>query len=1036
MFDLKKLWTREMLLADTNDDGVPDQTAVQIYGVSNTCCPEGLVDFTARLGLETSGLSFTFFPSENSPAIKGKDWRVTLGLEDGACSECRLLSQKRMIEILSPSEEELSSFLRWVASSWPYAFAEQEEKFGAIAELAYREGFFRVKDISGQESEWILVDRPATPCEAFSPTFQSLADLWTTDGFYQAKRVDLNSRCNVGFRFEIKPTPQILKQACCLSAKIGLYATGLQFPLTGDCGSKELFFSVNGDSYSPLARIAWQVQKPLDSVEIRVEGGEQAVSNALGYLSAERIYEEGGTFGIWEKEPSPKREESLLLDKTWNDVGEKERLLQEAISWAEEMEPAHTVTLEAFLSEPPEIREEVQAALTDLLKSKAENVRVLVFSAFKPGYHWIEETLLPKLLPLASQIGKIQFFCRKETSENCLELPIRWIQELYPVDRLLAEKLDLSTDDVGFDLAEQQNETYRVTVLSKEGNLLFSKGFTIPTAEAGSIEEGKKCYPTTGFLRLTADGAVVREKTMPTDRERFWKFFTDEVMNQLPKILPVKEKDRGYRYPLFNRMVINLQMSEEERELGIGEERHSSLEALHEDLYFDTLDYFRAYGLRENGSPMTTVGGIQPFLKAVPGIRPEVSVRIYSWKLSEACPARTKVLTFSSEKREPVSCVLSREGRRYSVLSDQWLKKISVSVSGISRPDIKVWLGGISYEGRPIPVVELYSPTDAQFISPHKLSSYKPTIMVEARHHANEVSSTPAIIDLINRLDASLLKKVNLVVLPVANPDGAALHAALAKDNPKWKHHAARFNAVGLEYARQRFQSTIFGESEVVPKIFLRWLPDVSDDDHGVPSHEWIQPFAGYNSPPSFPVSYWIPNSAIYGISKDLAGQDYAKRRETVDYVVSCISKKIAQDKEIEALNREYAASLEKYSTRWLPDLFPIHKSGNMIFLRNNTSPNPDSHEVIARYPEWCCIELISETSDETVYGKALERCVRAHQLFDEALIETVAQVETDRKACWEKGVIRYQRLRPLLFTKNFKKNEFIGKFGKYFDYE
>jgi hypothetical protein len=33
---------------------------------------------------------------------------------------------------------------------------------------------------------------------------------------------------------------------------------------------------------------------------------------------------------------------------------------------------------------------------------------------------------------------------------------------------------------------------------------------------------------------------------------------------------------------------------------------------------------------------------------------------------------------------------------------------------------------------------------------------------------------------------------------------------------------------------------------------------DAMVDNHGVPSHEWCQPFAGYNSPPRFQVSYHV----------------------------------------------------------------------------------------------------------------------------------------------------------------------------------
>lgn len=87
-----------------------------------------------------------------------------------------------------------------------------------------------------------------------------------------------------------------------------------------------------------------------------------------------------------------------------------------------------------------------------------------------------------------------------------------------------------------------------------------------------------------------------------------------------------------------------------------------------------------------------------------------------------------------------------------------------------------------------------------------------------------------------------------------------------------------------------------------------------------------------------------------------------------------------------------------------------------MIFLHWDTKPDPDSFEVIARYPEWCSMELISEAADETVRGKALARCVRAHQLFDTAILEEAARSRSRRKFFRSGDRIGYVRERPLSF--------------------
>ena len=84
----------------------------------------------------------------------------------------------------------------------------------------------------------------------------------------------------------------------------------------------------------------------------------------------------------------------------------------------------------------------------------------------------------------------------------------------------------------------------------------------------------------------------------------------------------------------------------------------------------------------------------------------------------------------------------------------------------------------------------------------------------------------------------------------------AALHYAMQREHPTWKLHAARYNAVGLEFAREFFnRDTPYGEARPRPALWRRWRPDVVVDNHGVPSHEWAQLFSGFNSPPRFGVS-------------------------------------------------------------------------------------------------------------------------------------------------------------------------------------
>ena len=101
-----------------------------------------------------------------------------------------------------------------------------------------------------------------------------------------------------------------------------------------------------------------------------------------------------------------------------------------------------------------------------------------------------------------------------------------------------------------------------------------------------------------------------------------------------------------------------------------------------------------------------------------------------------------------------------------------------------------------------------------------------------------------------------MLKKVNVVLHPVENPDGAAMAYELQKLTPTHMLHAGRYSALGMDVASQvGLPDPLLPESLVRGKVWRDWLPDIYLNPHGYPSHEWVQQFAGY-VPPGFR-SYW-----------------------------------------------------------------------------------------------------------------------------------------------------------------------------------
>ena len=79
------------------------------------------------------------------------------------------------------------------------------------------------------------------------------------------------------------------------------------------------------------------------------------------------------------------------------------------------------------------------------------------------------------------------------------------------------------------------------------------------------------------------------------------------------------------------------------------------------------------------------------------------------------------------------------------------------------------------------------------------------TLLLNARHHANEPSSTSGLLYLAGLLTSDarwrrMLDRVNVVLIPGENVDGMALYDTLQDEHPTWMHHAARYNAAGLEF--------------------------------------------------------------------------------------------------------------------------------------------------------------------------------------------------------------------------------------------
>jgi hypothetical protein len=739
------------------------------------------------------------------------------------------------------------------------------------------------------------------------------------------------------------------------------------------------------------------------------------------------------------------------------------------------------IRLTVVVSEPRNVRERLADDVRRLLHVsgfEAGLVEVVVLDAFKAGLCWLREIVLPGWSSLEG-IDRVAIRYRTldaDLQRPTLDLRIRWLQELFPADEIIAAALGLPLDNVSLEEWDGPS-LYGVEAISVDGSMLATDEFTPPTYSRPYLS----CYPGTGQVHVVTGGVfaeqagrTIRER-IPTDLDCVWDYVQDEVLPRLrDHVLDATQgQPKRADQPFFSELSVEVWISETDEPFGIREERSSAAEALHEDLYFNALDLVEALGAETTGERLNAPGAVVPIVHVRQGLPPAAQVSLRSRPscvaqiepeathepaiplgrieaapvgnarvaaiglrdgqlqveiavdgLNDAAVQRLEALAALLPAPPSASTLLVRSGERAVELA---LPRVAESgaappVSGGVPEDEFVTeaelgpllsrlerLSGVqvdraldrSWEGRPIPAIEVVAPMAAEVWSPRKLSLFKPTFMVVARHHANEVASTTAALQLVEFLARDpagrrLRQRVNVALLPFENPDGAALHDRLQREHPTWKHHPARYNAVGFEFGEDVANpDSPYGEARVRETLWRRWLPDVVVDNHGVPSHEWAQVFAGFGSPPRFTVSYWQVQALVYGILHFLDSPDFPEHRAAAFALRQAVSRNEAADAEILELNRTYRERYVKWGTSRVPERFPADVFREMIWY---FGPHPEdrlraARNYALRYPATTVISWVSEVADETAHGRQLRRTARAHLAANRATLDLLAAV-------------------------------------------
>jgi len=758
------------------------------------------------------------------------------------------------------------------------------------------------------------------------------------------------------------------------------------------------------------------------------------------------------------------------------------------------------------------LEEEIRATV---IARGARCSRVRVVCAFKQGLSWMRDYVLPELVALGGvdsvEIGFSAFLPegreawtdedgatpakisanRPADPDFWFDPPIRLLQELYPVDDLVASALSIGRERITFSVHPRAGALgYRIIARDRGGAVVYEDSYEVSMSERPYLDdfpEIGKVHPGTGRVALSRDGKPIWEERFKTDMESVWDAYQREV---LPECRSRAELSCGGKVtaagqPFFAQLRVEVEASEPDEALGIRQDRVSSLESLHEDIYFTGLNYFQTLGVKAEGKGFDSPGLILPVIRRGEG-RPRMRFSILAERPGGAAfetagernvppyaaiAGDDAVEAFVEELVYDPSCgafsplirlrvpeLVGQVGgaaladpaaflRSYAHLLSEGLLDASWEAAGI--PLLRFALGdgpvvdavppapepeppaedirgidlmesrligcdeyraiaerlrrvaGIrvrkvaeSHQGRDILAIE-FPPRLPGYISRTKLVASRPSVYINARHHANEISSTNSALALVRRLLTDeayegVADRVNIVIVPFENPDGAAIQYELAADNPEWILHAARYNSLGKEFSYDYFRDdTPHGEARACTQVWRDWLPDVVVDDHGVPNHEWCQQFSGYTSP--WFKGFWMPRALLYGYFWYVTDEAYAENKTLAERIQEVVADRIGSEPGCRALNAEWRDRFEKYAHAWMPRVFPAEYHKDVIFY---WVPYAYKREASVRYPWVTASTFVTEVADETARGEYLGLCARTHEVGDLAVIDLLCSLD------------------------------------------
>ena len=818
-----------------------------------------------------------------------------------------------------------------------------------------------------------------------------------------------------------------------------------------------------------------------------------------------------------------------------------------------EVKSGSKVELAVRLSESPEIRHQLEEEIRSEVEGKGGTVEVEVLSAYKAGYSWLTEVVTPAVQ--GKDIGKIEIRFAELKPEKWQEVysKIRWLLELYPVDEVLARDLGIPLESVNFEQKEAGSPTYEVMVTDKGGGELYRGSFDAKYVIRSMFDHFPnydKVHVTTGWVTAKVDGKPVVDERIVTDIEKFWDHYQQSTLPRAySHVMDLYEGKPRARYaPYFGELRVDLSMSEPNYRIGIDEEIISSLDAIHEDIYFDTIAFFDVMGMRMSEEKLWHPGRILPYMrpsdkggpgKAVirftgkPAGYPQVVVRfqerggeLVERKL-EIAPVEVETpklaavtvregsnrlekvfleckVNTEQDEREALLLRAREEQVDRQILSQEQAVAMVEALAELQRnglyteafgypalgqldfvfqvgegeataslqatgkkpqkdiltvaesyehqgdrivhwdapisppeaeqmvaklntfPEFTAYHAGRSFLGQDIWAMDVKLPVEASHWSQAKASTVKPVLIISGRQHANEVSSTSHILRLAERIATEeeykrYLDRVNVVIHPITNPDGAALAYEFYKITPDFILHAGYLGSLGIDMTVQQWEKDpIYPEAKVRAELWKTWLPDIFLNPHGYPKHEWVQYFAGYAAwvRARFPTNHaWAGPRGWYTSVRYVDDPKYPHHKEVAlalrDYVVDGI----LSEPDVMAMNERMYSRYDRFGGRFDPASFKrdYYKRVRIYEALKGVKPDPTSRDFGTRHPNITVKSWGTEAPDETAYGDWMKIVAAAGFQFDLANLKYLYEADYEVKRTQERRgeTVRFATIRP-----------------------